>query len=73
MAARGNSRARNEIIEMLKEDHQRVKKAFKTAEKLHSQEEHEELQALVEQTCAEVQVHPSGKFLPHAVVVGGTH
>lgn len=57
MAGRGNSRAKNEIIEMLKEDHQRVKKAFKAAEKLHSQEQHEELQALVEQTCAEVQVH----------------
>lgn len=57
MAGRGNSRAKNEIIEMLKEDHQRVKKAFKTAEKLHSQEQHEELQALVEQTCAEVEVH----------------
>ena len=57
MAGRGNSRAKNEIIEMLKEDHLRVKKAFKTAEKLHSQEQNEELQALVEQTCAEVQVH----------------
>ncbi|MGZ8272267.1 MAG: hemerythrin domain-containing protein [Burkholderiaceae bacterium] len=56
-AGRGNSRAKNEIIELLKEDHQRVKKAFKTAEKLYSQEQHEELQALVEQTCAEVQVH----------------
>lgn len=57
MAGRGNSRAKNEIIEMLKEDHQRVKKAFKTAEKLHDQQQQEELQALVEQTCAEVQIH----------------
>ena len=57
MASRGNSKARNEILEMLKEDHQRVKRAFKTAEKLHSQDAHDELQALVEQTCAEVQVH----------------
>ncbi|MGZ9080533.1 MAG: hemerythrin domain-containing protein, partial [Burkholderiales bacterium] len=57
MAGRGNSRAKNEIIELLKEDHQRVKKAFKTAEKLHEQEDHEALQALVEQTCAEVQIH----------------
>jgi hypothetical protein len=57
MASRGNSRAKNEILDMLREDHQRVKKAFKTAEKLHEQEEHEELQALVEQTCAELQVH----------------
>lgn len=57
MANRGNSRARNEILEMLKEDHQRVKKAFKTAEKLHEQDEDEELQALVEQTCIEIQIH----------------
>jgi hemerythrin-like domain-containing protein len=42
---------------MLKEDHQRVKKAFKTAEKLHGQDEDEELQALVEQTCIEIQIH----------------
>lgn len=57
MASRGNSKARSEILEMLKEDHQRVKKAFKTAERLHSQDARDELQALVEQTCAEVQVH----------------
>lgn len=57
MAGRGNSRARNEIIELLKEDHQRVKKAFRTAEKLHEQEDHEALQSLVEQTCAEVRIH----------------
>jgi len=42
---------------MLKADHQRVKKAFKTAERLHEQEAHDELQALVEQTCGEIQVH----------------
>ena len=57
MASRGNSKAKNEILDMLKEDHQRVKKAFKAAEKLHAQDAHEELQALVEQTCAELQVH----------------
>lgn len=57
MASRGNSKARTEILEMLKEDHQKVKKAFKQAEKLHEQEALEELQALVEQTCAEIEVH----------------
>lgn len=57
MASRGNPKARAEILEMLKEDHQRVKKAFKTAEKLHEEEAHDELQALVEQTCAEIQIH----------------
>ena len=57
MASRGNPRAKNEILDMLREDHQRLKKAFKTAEKLHEQQEHGELQALVEHTCAEIQVH----------------
>jgi hemerythrin-like domain-containing protein len=57
MANRGNSRAKNEILDMLREDHQRVKKAFKSAEKLHEQEAHEDLQALVEQTCAEIKIH----------------
>lgn len=57
MASRGNSKARSEILEMLKEDHQRVKKAFKQAEKLHEQQAHDELQALVEQTCAEIEIH----------------
>ena len=57
MASRGNPKARAEILEMLKEDHQRAKKAFKEAEKLHEQEAHDELQALVEQTCSEIEVH----------------
>lgn len=57
MASRGNPKARTEILEMLKEDHQRVKKAFREAEKLHEQEAHDELQALVEQTCSEIEVH----------------
>jgi hypothetical protein len=57
MASRGNAKAKNEILDMLREDHQRAKKAFKAAEKLHDQEAHEELQALVEQTCAELEVH----------------
>jgi hypothetical protein len=57
MASRGNPKARSEILEMLKEDHQRVKKAFKDAEKLHEQEAHDELQALVEHTCSEIEVH----------------
>jgi hemerythrin-like domain-containing protein len=57
MASRGNAKARTEILDMLKEDHQRVKKAFKAAEKLHEEEQHEELQMLVEQTVAEIEVH----------------
>ena len=57
MASRNNSKARTEIIDLLKEDHQKAKKAFKAAEKLHEQEAHDELQALVEQTCNELEVH----------------
>ncbi len=57
MASKGNSKARTEILDMLKADHQKVKKAFKAAEKLHEEEAHDELQALVEQTCADVQIH----------------
>jgi hemerythrin-like domain-containing protein len=57
MATRNNSKARTEIIEELKEDHQRAKKAFRDAEKLDAAEDADELQAIVEQTCAELDVH----------------
>jgi hemerythrin-like domain-containing protein len=56
-SGRGNSKARNEIFEMLKEDHQRVKKAFKAAQKLDPEEDSEELQALVEETCMDIEIH----------------
>lgn len=49
--------AKNQIIEMLKSDHKKVKKAFKDFEKLDPQEDPERCQALVEQTCAELEVH----------------
>jgi hypothetical protein len=57
MAGRSNTRARNEIIEMLKQDHQKVKKAFRDAQKLDPHEDTDELRQLVEQTCAELDVH----------------
>jgi hemerythrin-like domain-containing protein len=57
MASRGNSKAKNDIIEMLTDDHQRVKRAFRDAEKLAEQEDMESLEQLVRQTCAELQVH----------------
>jgi hypothetical protein len=57
MASRNNSKARTEVLDMLKEDHARVKKAFRDAQKLDSEEDHEELQMIVEQTCAELEVH----------------
>jgi hypothetical protein len=59
MASRSNSRAKSEVIEMLKEDHRRVKRAFRDAEALAEKEEFEQLQQLVQQTCAELKVHAS--------------
>ncbi len=57
MASRGNSKAKSEIIEMLMEDHKRVKRAFREGEKLTEQEDTEALEEIVQQTCAELQVH----------------
>ncbi len=57
MASRNNSAAKSAIIEELKEDHKRVKQAFREAEKLDAQEDGEKLKAIVEQTCAELEVH----------------
>ena len=57
MASRGNSRARNEIIELLKDDHRRVKKAFKAAQKMDPEEDAEDLQALVDETLDDLEIH----------------
>jgi hemerythrin-like domain-containing protein len=57
MASRNNSAARTEIIEELKEDHKRVRQAFRQAEKLDAEEDGEELKEIVDQTCAELEVH----------------
>ena len=57
MASRNNSAARSGIIEELKQDHKRVKQAFREAEKLDAEEDGEELKAIVDQTCAELEVH----------------
>jgi hemerythrin-like domain-containing protein len=57
MASRNNSAARNEIIEELKEDHKRVRAAFRAAEKLDAEEDGEELKEIVDQTCAELEIH----------------
>jgi hemerythrin-like domain-containing protein len=57
MASRGNSKAKNDIIEMLTDDHQRVKRAFRDAEKLAEEKDMESLEQLVRQTCAELEVH----------------
>ena len=57
MASRNNSAAKTEIIEELKEDHKRARQAFRAAEKLDPEEDAEELKEIVDQTCAELEVH----------------
>lgn len=56
-ASRAKSNARNEIIEMLKDDHKRAKKAFRDFEKLDPQDDAQRCQELVETTCAELTLH----------------
>ena len=57
MAGRGNAKARNEILEMLMEDHKRVKRAFRDGERLTEQEDVDGLEQIARQTCAELTVH----------------
>ena len=60
-STRSNSRvaanARNQILEELKEDHKRVKKAYKEFQKMDAEENPEECEALVQQVLHELQVH----------------
>src|SRR5204862_1258164 len=56
-SSRGGPAAKNKVIAMLKADHKKVKKAFKDFEKLDAQEDPDSAQALVEQTCTELEVH----------------
>jgi hemerythrin-like domain-containing protein len=49
--------ARQQVLDMLIEDHKRAKKSFKDFEKLDAQKQPDECKALVEQTCGELQVH----------------
>lgn len=52
-----SSSAKNQIIDMLKADHKKVKKAFKDFEKLDPQQDAERCEALVERTLNEIEVH----------------
>lgn len=54
---RADSTARNIILTMLKDDHKRVKKAFRDFEKLDPHENAEECRKLVQHTCGELEVH----------------
>lgn len=49
--------AHSEIIDMLKEDHSRARKAFADFDKLDVHEDGKECQALVASTCAALKVH----------------
>ena len=58
---RANSRAaaaaRTEILQQLKDDHKSVKKAFREFQKLDHSQDHEAMQAIVEQVLEELTVH----------------
>lgn len=56
-ASRSHTKARGEIISMLKDDHKRAKSAFREFEKLDQQGDTEACKALAERTCAELEVH----------------
>ncbi len=56
MATRDESKAKTEVLEMLRQDHRKAKKAFSDFEKLGA-EERERYEAIVERTCAELEVH----------------
>lgn len=56
-ASRTNAHAREEIVRMLSEDHKRSKKAFREFSRMDPHEDPEGCRALVEKTCAELEVH----------------
>lgn len=51
--------AKTQIVDMLKADHKKVKKAFKDFEKVDRQAVSESAEALVERTLADIEVHAS--------------
>jgi Hemerythrin HHE cation binding domain len=59
MATRTSSRGRNEVLDMLKEDHKKAKKAFAEFERLDKEDEEdsERCKEIIEQTCKELEVH----------------
>lgn len=57
MATRASgSKARTEILDMLKQDHRKVKKAFSDFDKL-GDDAQDRCEAIVEQTCADLELH----------------
>lgn len=55
--SRAVSSARKQIIDMLKEDHKKVKQAFEQFEKLDMEKDLQKAQGIVQQVCRELQVH----------------
>lgn len=56
-SSRSATRSRDAVIALLKEDHRRVKKALRDFGKMELPEDAEAAEALVRQTCAELEVH----------------
>ncbi|HLO96481.1 MAG TPA: hemerythrin domain-containing protein [Burkholderiaceae bacterium] len=56
-ASRAISKARNELLAQLKDDHQRVKKAYSKYRRLDGKEDDETRQSLVQQVLAELSIH----------------
>jgi hemerythrin-like domain-containing protein len=56
-SARTATAARTEVLNMLKQDHKKVKKAFQDFERLDKRKQGDECQALAMQTCADLTVH----------------
>jgi len=57
MATRSSSTARNEILDLLKADHRKVKQAFRTFEGIDMEEDPQGVQQLVLDTCNALEVH----------------
>src|SRR5438034_1670263 len=57
MATRSNATARNQVLNMLKQDHKRAQQAFRDFSRMDGEDDEERCRALVEQTCAELEVH----------------
>jgi hemerythrin-like domain-containing protein len=56
-SSRANTNARNTIIQMLIDDHKKVKKAFRNFERMDVSSSPEECEEIVRQTCADLTVH----------------
>ena len=55
--SRAGSAARTAIVTMLKDDHKRVKKAFREFEKLDQKKDREKCLEIIRQVCGELTIH----------------